>query len=159
MTSGKDMLTSDEQLGFTDMNHGTQVVGADFERKMGALPYATGQYVGQIHHRSPKLNLDPVMELKRIIGYTPKPQSIKWSQIRGENSIIFSQGATLVVMDVETNQQSKHQIQQQKRFFFGHSEPICCFDVAGHGNLVASAQDGQISVIRIWDYHTARCIT
>ena len=53
-------------------------------------------------------------------------------------------------MDFETK--------QQKRFFFGHSAPICCFDVAPHGNLIASAQEGKNSIIRIWDYHSARCL-
>lgn len=54
-------------------------------------------------------------------------------------------------MDTENN--------QQKRFFFGHSAPICCFDISENGSLVASAQEGKNSIIRIWDYSTARCIT
>jgi WD40 repeat protein len=54
-------------------------------------------------------------------------------------------------MDTENN--------QQKRFFFGHSAPVCCFDLSDDGNLVASAQEGKNSIIRLWDYNTARCIT
>ena len=58
-------------------------------------------------------------------------------------------------MDAETN--------VQKRFFFGHTEPICCFDISQNGRLVASAQQqtksasGNQSSIRIWDYENANC--
>ena len=54
-------------------------------------------------------------------------------------------------MDLENN--------QQKRFFFGHSAPICCFDVNANGQLIASAQEGKNSIIRIWEYTTGRCIS
>lgn len=64
---------------------------------------------------------------------------------------MFTSGGTLIAMDTENN--------QQKRFFFGHSAPICCFDLSDDGNLVASAQEGKNSIIRLWDYNTARCIT
>ena len=92
------------------------------------------------------------MELKHIIGYqADKCFDMKWSKQDGENVVVFSSGGTLIAMDSETN--------EQKRFFFGHSAPICCFDISMQGNLIASAQDGNNSIIRIWDYFTARCIT
>lgn len=53
-------------------------------------------------------------------------------------------------MDVYTN--------EQKRFFFGHSGPIVCFDVSKYLGLVASAQDTPTAEIRIWDYNTARVL-
>jgi hypothetical protein len=53
-------------------------------------------------------------------------------------------------MDIETC--------EQKRFFFGHSSPVCCFDVAAHGRMLVSAEEGN-PIIRIWDYYTARCIS
>lgn len=54
-------------------------------------------------------------------------------------------------MDSESN--------EQKRFFFGHSAPICCFDINFQGNLIASAQEGKNSIIRLWSYGNASCIT
>ena len=53
-------------------------------------------------------------------------------------------------MDAESN--------EQKRFYFGHSAPICCFDVSNDGTMLASAQEGKNSIIRVWEYSTARCI-
>lgn len=82
--------------------------------------------------RSPKLNQDPVMELKHIIGYSPdKCLNIKWSRFGNENVVIFTSGGTIIAMDVDNN--------NQKRFFFGHSAPICCFDINANGALIASA--------------------
>lgn len=91
----------------------------------------------------------------------------------GEHVVLYTSGGVLIAMDVEKK--------EQKRFFFGHSAPICCFDVANHGGLVASAQEvtkteavklakqrrigeeeestGKPHIVRIWDYHTARCIS
>lgn len=69
------------------------------------LPYSTGQYIGEELKRSPKLNLDPVMELKHVIGYSPdKCLNIKYSKIADENMVLFSSGGTLIVMDVDTNE-------------------------------------------------------
>lgn len=62
------------------------------------------------------------MELKHIIGYqADKCHDIKWSRAEGENVILFTSGGTLIAMDTD--------LYEQKRFFFGHSAPICCFDL------------------------------
>jgi hypothetical protein len=72
------------------------------------------------------------MELQHIIGYSPdKCLNLKWSKQPGEQVMIFSSSGSLISMDVQTR--------AQKKFFFGHSEPICCFDVAPHGQIIASA--------------------
>jgi WD40 repeat protein len=54
-------------------------------------------------------------------------------------------------MDIENN--------QQKKFFFGHSSAICCFDLNHNGTVLASAQEGKNSIIRVWEYETARCLS
>lgn len=92
----------------------------------------SGQYIGVDLKRSPKLNQDPIMELKHIIGYSPdKCLNIKWSRLGNENVVIFTSGGTIIAMDTDNN--------NQKRFFFGHSAPICCFDINANGALIASA--------------------
>lgn len=107
--------------------------------------YRSGQFSGYDLTRSHKLNKDPIMELKHIIGYqADKCMNIKWSKQDGENVVLFTSGGTIIAMDSETN--------EQKRFFFGHSGPICCFDVSSDGQMLASAQEGKNSIIRIWDY-------
>lgn len=84
--------------------------------------YRSGQFSGHDLSRSHKLNKDPIMELKHIIGYqADKCFDIRWSKQEGENVVLFTSGGTLMAMDSESN--------EQKRFFFGHSAPICCFDL------------------------------
>lgn len=88
-----------------------------------ATDYRGGTITGIETQRSHKLNKDPIMELKHVIGYqADKCFDMKWSKQDGENVVVFSSGGTLIAMDSETN--------EQKRFFFGHSAPICCFDIS-----------------------------
>ena len=66
--------------------------------------YVSGQYSGYELTRSHKLNKDPIMELKHIIGFQPDMcRNLKWSRYEGENVILFSSGGTLIAMDTETN--------------------------------------------------------
>ena len=96
--------------------------------------------------------MDPILELKHIIGYSPdKCLNLKWSRYNNENVVIFTSGGNILTMDVNTN--------QQKRFFFGHSAPIVCFDVNSDGTLLSSAQEGKNTIIRIWEYASGRCIS
>ena len=72
------------------------------------------------------------MELKHIIGYSPaRCPTLKWSRILGENIMLFTSSGTIIAMDVSTK--------EQKRFYFGHTAPICCFDVSPNGLMIASA--------------------
>lgn len=66
--------------------------------------YRSGQFSGHDLTRSHKLNRDPIMELKHIIGYQPDMcQDIRWSRQEGENVVLFSSGGTLIAMDAESN--------------------------------------------------------
>lgn len=76
---------------------------------------------------------------------------MKWSRQEGENVVIFTSGGTLIAMDTETN--------EQKRFFFGHSAAISCFDINPQGTMLASAQEGSNAIVRIWEYISARIIS
>ncbi len=94
--------------------------------------YVSGSYIGVDLKRSPKLNTDPILELKHIVGYSAdKCLNLKWSKLASENVVIFSSGGTLIAMDADDN--------SQKKFFFGHSSSICCFDINANGALIASA--------------------
>ena len=67
--------------------------------------YRSGQFSGYELSRSHKLNKDPIMELKHIIGFqADKCFDLKWSKQEGENAVLFTSGGTLIAMDTETNQ-------------------------------------------------------
>ena len=62
-------------------------------------------FVGETRQINPKLNMDPIMELKHIIGYSPeKCINMKWSKMAGENIVLFTSCGSLIAMDTETNQ-------------------------------------------------------
>ena len=66
-----------------------------------ASDYVSGSYIGVDLKRSAKLNVDPILELKHIIGYSPdKCLNIKWSKFNNENVVIFTSGGNLIAMDV-----------------------------------------------------------
>lgn len=132
-------------------------------RQMSA-DYRAGMFSGlDAPGRSHKLDKDPILELQHIIGYqADKCTQVKWARCEGENVVIFSTGGALIAMDADTS--------EQKRFFFGHSSPISCFDVSRLGNMLASAQEGvskkndetgkgRPAMIRLWDYASARLLT
>ena len=97
--------------------------------------YSAGQYCGVPgdFKRSPKLAQDPIVELRHIIGYSPdRCLNLKWSRFpNAPSTVLFTSGGTLIAMDIENNNPT--------RFYFGHSAPICCFDVNANGALIASA--------------------
>jgi hypothetical protein len=52
--------------------------------------------------RSDRLNVDPIMELKHVIGYqSDKCTQVRWSRAERESVVIFSTGGALVAMDTE----------------------------------------------------------
>jgi|688.fasta_scaffold135272_3 hypothetical protein len=76
--------------------------------------------------RSAKLQTDPIMELKHIIGYSPnKCLNLKWTRIATENVLVYASAGSLIAYDIENDKQSK--------FFLGHHSAIVCFDVCQNG--------------------------
>jgi hypothetical protein len=73
----------------------------------GDNSYSSGQYCGLSGdlRRSAKLNQDPIVELRHIIGYSPdRCLSLKWSRFPNDsNVVIFTSGGTLIAMDIEGN--------------------------------------------------------
>jgi len=70
----------------------------------GRGDYVSGSYIGTELKRSPKLNQDPILELKHIIGYSPdKCLNLKWSKQPNESVVIFTSGGTIIAMDVNQN--------------------------------------------------------
>ena len=69
--------------------------------------YSSGQYCGLSGElkRSPKLNIDPIIELRHIIGYSPdRCLNLHWSRFPNDpNVVIFTSGGTLIAMDIENN--------------------------------------------------------
>ncbi len=62
--------------------------------------YASGQYCGLDGDlkRSPKLDQDPIVELRHIIGYSPdRCTNLKWSRFPNNNNTVFFTSVTLLL--------------------------------------------------------------
>ena len=80
---GDDLLSPNEMLGFGNEAGGMsgQRIEGSSMRALGmpsahsnpsSRPYQAGMYIGETRQINPKLNMDPIMELKHIIGYSPE---------------------------------------------------------------------------------------
>ncbi|KAK7003519.1 WD repeat-containing protein 90 [Biomphalaria glabrata] len=94
------------------------------------------------------LEPDPIMKLKRIIGFGGATyQNVIWST--DESSIIYPCHAVVVSMKISTGQQ---------RFFTGHTDKVSCLALNTNTNLLASGQTGSMSTVKIWKYTSGECV-
>jgi WD40 repeat protein len=96
-------------------------------------------------NKAKKMEVDPIMKMDYVIGYSGK--HLMWCPNKDDKSIVYASGGLLVIMNVKTNKQ---------RFFMGHTDLISCFTFSRDGALIASAQDANKSMVRIWDYETGK---
>jgi hypothetical protein len=101
---GDGNQVSDHRINNTN-NHGLNIRGLPSAHSSASNHYQAGMYIGETSNKgNPKLNQDPIMELKHIIGYSPaKCLNLRWSRIANENIVLFTSCGSLIAMDVETN--------------------------------------------------------
>ena len=99
-------------------------------------------------YKSNKLEVNPIMKLDSVIGYTGK--DLKWLPSTNEKTVLYASGGLLVAMSIGKDQETS------QRFFIGHTDVVSCFGFSMDGYLIASAQDGSKPTIRIWDYATGK---
>ncbi|XP_063748546.1 WD repeat-containing protein 90 [Eleginops maclovinus] len=98
--------------------------------------------------RQQKLLPDPILRLNRIIGFGGATTKYAlWSKSGDE--VVYPCHAIIVSMKVSSNQQ---------RFFTGHTDKVSALAFNGNTTLLASAQTGNHSVVRVWDYHKGSCL-
>lgn len=95
-----------------------------------------------------RLYPEPVLECTRVIGFSgQKASNITW--VPNRNEVMFSCFNWIILMNVETRSQ---------RILRGHTDQVCGIAVDGKGILMASAQQGPDSLIRIWNINTGLTI-
>nr|XP_046233487.1 WD repeat-containing protein 90 isoform X2 [Scatophagus argus] len=98
--------------------------------------------------RQQKLLPDPILKLSRIIGFGGATAKCALWTKSGE-AVVYPCHAIIISMKILTNQQ---------RFFIGHTDKISAMAFNGNTTLLASAQTGNHSVVRVWDYHKGNCL-
>ncbi|XP_068438690.1 WD repeat-containing protein 90 [Clinocottus analis] len=98
--------------------------------------------------RREKLLPDPILRLNRIIGFGgATTKCALWS--KSGDAVVYPCHAIIVSMKISSKQQ---------RFFIGHTDKVSALAFNGNTTLLASAQTGNHSVVRVWNYHKGNCL-
>ncbi|XP_073504675.1 WD repeat-containing protein 90 isoform X2 [Phyllobates terribilis] len=91
---------------------------------------------------------DPILKLKKIIGFGGCTERCAlWTGCGG--SVVYPCHAVIVVLDVQSGDQ---------RFLLGHTDKVSALAFNGSCSLLASAQTGSLSMVRLWDFEKGGCI-
>ncbi|XP_065114825.1 WD repeat-containing protein 90 [Paramisgurnus dabryanus] len=96
-----------------------------------------------------KLFPDPILKLNRIIGFGGATMRCAVWSSDGEE-VVYPCHAIIVAMTVS----SRHQ-----RFFIGHTDKVSALALNATSTLLASAQTGSNSLIRLWSFREGVCQT
>uniref|UniRef100_A0AAV2LFK1 WD repeat domain 90 n=2 Tax=Knipowitschia caucasica TaxID=637954 RepID=A0AAV2LFK1_KNICA len=96
-----------------------------------------------------KLAPDPILRLRQIIGFGGATNKhALWT--KSSDEVVYPCHAVIVSMNVTSKRQ---------RFFIGHTDKVSALDVNASSTLLASAQSGEHSVVRIWDFQRGDCLS
>ncbi|XP_070962859.1 WD repeat-containing protein 90 [Oncorhynchus clarkii lewisi] len=95
-----------------------------------------------------KLHPDPILRLNRIIGFGGATMKCAlWT--KSGDTVVYPCHAIIVSMKISSGQQ---------RFFIGHTDKVSALTFNGNSTVLASAQTGIQSVVRVWNYLKANCL-
>ncbi|KAM9015938.1 WD repeat-containing protein 90 isoform 1-T1 [Ara ararauna] len=92
---------------------------------------------------------DPILKLRMIIGFGGC--STKWALWAQNNTaVVYPCHAVIVTLQIHSRKQ---------RFFIGHTDKVSALAFNGSSTLLASAQAGPRSTVRLWDFPTGSCLS
>uniref|UniRef100_A0A8C3IV27 WD repeat-containing protein 90 n=1 Tax=Chrysemys picta bellii TaxID=8478 RepID=A0A8C3IV27_CHRPI len=92
---------------------------------------------------------DPILKLRTIIGFGG--YSTKWALwTKNSSAVVYPCHAIIITMQIETGEQ---------RFFIGHTDKVSALAFNGNSTLLASAQMGHLSMVRLWDFQKGKCLS
>ncbi|KAM6424013.1 WD repeat-containing protein 90 isoform 1-T1 [Liasis olivaceus] len=91
---------------------------------------------------------DPILKLKKIIGFGGC--STKWALWASSSAVVvYPCHALIVAIALDSGKQ---------RFFAGHTDKVAALAFNNKSTLLASAQMGEMSVVRLWDFPSGKCL-
>ncbi|KAE8284342.1 WD repeat-containing protein 90 [Larimichthys crocea] len=98
--------------------------------------------------RERKLLPDPILRLNQIIGFGgATTRCALWT--KSGDAVVYPCHAIIISMKISSNQQ---------RFFIGHTDKVSALAFNGNTTVLASAQTGNHSVVRVWNYPKGSCL-
>uniref|UniRef100_A0A7N8XKJ2 WD repeat domain 90 n=1 Tax=Mastacembelus armatus TaxID=205130 RepID=A0A7N8XKJ2_9TELE len=91
---------------------------------------------------------NPILRLNRIIGFGGATTKYAlWT--KSGDAVVYPCHAIIVSMNISSNKQ---------RFFIGHTDKVSALAFNGNTTMLASAQTGKHSVVRVWNYNKGNCL-
>ncbi|KAM7381807.1 hypothetical protein PAMA_012590 [Pampus argenteus] len=126
---GKHWEESEEELVCTPVPHPVRLSSSKCTKQQKLLP-------------------DPILRLSRIIGFGgATTKCALWT--KSGDAVVYPCHAIIVSMKISSKQQ---------RFFIGHTDKVSALAFNGNTTVLASAQTGNHSVVRVWNYHKGNCL-
>uniref|UniRef100_A0A8C5QWB5 WD repeat-containing protein 90 n=1 Tax=Leptobrachium leishanense TaxID=445787 RepID=A0A8C5QWB5_9ANUR len=95
-----------------------------------------------------KLLPDPILTLRKIIGFGGcTERCVLWTHTGC--SVVYPCHAVIVALKVKAGEQ---------RFFLGHTDKVSSLAFNGSCTLLASAQTGSVSMVRLWHFQKGTCL-
>ncbi|XP_061411307.1 WD repeat-containing protein 90 isoform X1 [Lethenteron reissneri] len=95
------------------------------------------------------LQPDPILALRRVIGFGGgTTRHALWT--RQGDVIVYPCHAIIIAVEITTGNQ---------RFLTGHSDKVTALTMNGASTLLASAQAGAVSLVRMWDFSSGECLS
>uniref|UniRef100_A0A8C8S311 WD repeat-containing protein 90 n=1 Tax=Pelusios castaneus TaxID=367368 RepID=A0A8C8S311_9SAUR len=69
---------------------------------------------------------------------------------KNSSAVVYPCHAVIITMQIETREQ---------RFFIGHTDKVSALAFNGNSTLLASAQMGHLSMVRLWDFQKGTCLS
>ncbi|XP_015279853.1 PREDICTED: WD repeat-containing protein 90-like, partial [Gekko japonicus] len=92
---------------------------------------------------------DPILKLKRVIGFGGC--NTRWALWTAHGTVVvYPCHALIVAVALDSGRQW---------FFAGHTDKVAALAFNGNSTLLASAQIGHLSMMRLWDFATAECLS
>ncbi|CAN0024134.1 unnamed protein product [Lampetra planeri] len=103
-----------------------------------------------VHRHSQRLaQPDPILALRRVIGFGGgTTRHALWT--RQGDVIVYPCHAIIIAVEITTGNQ---------RFLTGHSDKVTALTMNGASTLLASAQAGAVSLVRMWDFSSGECLS
>uniref|UniRef100_A0A7N5ZRL7 WD repeat-containing protein 90 n=1 Tax=Anabas testudineus TaxID=64144 RepID=A0A7N5ZRL7_ANATE len=88
-----------------------------------------------------------LIKKQKVLYFFSTTKYALWT--KSGDAVVYPCHAIIVSMKISSNQQ---------RFFIGHTEKVSALAFNGNSTMLASAQTGNHSVVRVWNYHGGNCL-
>jgi WD repeat-containing protein 90 len=95
------------------------------------------------------LSPNPILKLEKIVGFTGRTcPDIRFSKSEADR-IYYATGNMIVTTKVDSF--------TQQEFLQGHNTPVTCMELSHDGKILASCQEGENPMLRLWRTDTNKC--